>query len=57
MTDPDFNTPGDIRPCNPERDKDKRWSEITDFEIWMPPFGWVHASVAKDMEFVVQVSS
>lgn len=34
---------GDIRLCNPERDKGKPLREVTDFEVWDGQ-RWVHAN-------------
>lgn len=48
--------PGDIRLCDPERDKDKPLSEIFDFEVW-DGHRWVHARDANKMVYVVEIST
>lgn len=43
---------GDIRLCNPERDAEKPWHEITDFEIWDGK-NWIHARNADKVVYTV----
>lgn len=44
---------GDFRLCNPERDKDKPPSQITDFEVW-DGHRWVHAREADKIVYNIE---
>lgn len=47
---------GDVRRCNPERDRDIPLHDLIDFEIW-DGARWVHALEAAHLTFPIEIKS